>query len=107
MDYGYGNRNYLLPKGCKDLIDAIHLPPEISADVTRKQEGIIFRFKVADLRRVDADIHFEQNYLRIVLHSSHAPNQREKLFPVPAGYNLAKALTTYTEDEVRIFVPRC
>ncbi|HEY1788311.1 MAG TPA: hypothetical protein VGJ73_09160 [Verrucomicrobiae bacterium] len=107
MEYSYSNRNCLLPKGCKDLIDAIHLPPEISADISRKEDGLIFRFKVSDLRRVDADIRFEQNCLRVVLRTADGQVPREKLFAVPSGYNLAKALTTYTEDEVRIFVPRC
>jgi hypothetical protein len=100
MEYGYSNRHYLLPKGCKDLIDAIHMPREFSADITTQEDGIIFKFNAADLQL--AKILFEQSCLRVVFSDS-----RERLFPVPRGYNLAKALTTYTEDEVRIFVPKC
>jgi len=28
MDYDYSKRNYLLPKGCKDLIDVLKLAPK-------------------------------------------------------------------------------
>jgi hypothetical protein len=115
MDYGYSNRNYLLPKGCKDLIDAIHMPRQIEHVITMQEGGIIFKFKVADLRRMDADVRFEQSCLRIIFNSpngqasygSFVQDRHETLIGVPSGYNLAKALTTYTEDEMRIFVPKC
>jgi hypothetical protein len=106
MYYGHSNRDYLLPKGCKDLIDAIHLPFEIQAEVTTQKEGIIFRFKVSDLRDADADIVIEGRHLRIIEKSTDKV-PRHKVLYVPIGYNLSKALTTYTEDEVRIFVPKC
>jgi hypothetical protein len=125
MEHSYSNRNYLLPKGCKDLIDAIHLPREINADVVKREDGIIFKFKVADLREADADIVFEGRHLRIIAHKKtrnqkvayiHTDCGWKKRLPVgvphrilyvPTGHDLSKALTTYTEDEVRIFVPKC
>lgn len=105
MYYGHSNRDYLLPKGCKDLIDAIHLPFDIEADITRQKEGIIFRFKVSDLREADAEIVIEGRHLRII-EKSHDKSCHHKVLYVPMGYDLSKALTTYTEVEVRIFVPR-
>jgi len=129
MEYSYSNRNYLLPKGCKDLIDAIHMPREIKADIVRRKDGIIFKFKVADLRQADAEIVFEGSHLCINEKSSDKAGRQkfpydpigfdlkrkgprrddsgQRVLSVPAGYDLTKALTTYTEDEVRIFVPRC
>ena len=106
MEYGDSNRNYLLPMGCKDLIDAIHMPRQIAADVVRQKDGIIFKFKVTELRQAAAEIVFEGNYLRIIEISADK-SRRERTLHVPRGYNLAKALTTYTEDEVRIFIPKC
>jgi len=106
MYYGHSNRDYLLPKGCKDLIDAIHLPFEIEANVTTQREGIIFRFKVSDLREADAEIVIEGRHLRIIEKSADKSFHHKVLY-VPMGYDLSKALTAYTEDEVRIFVPRC
>lgn len=105
MDYSYSHRHYLLPKGCKDLIDAIHLPRQIHADVIKREDGIIFKFKVADLREGDADIVFEGRHLRIIAKSPDE-DRRQRVLLVPQGYDLSKALTTYTEDEVRIFVPK-
>lgn len=128
MEYGYSNRNYLLPKGCKDLIDAIHMPREIVPEIVKREDGMIFRFKVADLRQADAEIVFEGRHLRIVEKSSDRTGGQavhfvpigyglkrkravailtQRILHVPPGYNLSKALTTYTEDEVRIFVPKC
>lgn len=66
MEYGYSNRHYLLPKGCKDLIDAIHIPRQISADVIKREDGVIFKFKVTDLRLADAEIVIEGRHLRII-----------------------------------------
>lgn len=128
MDYSYGNRHYLLPKGCKNLIDAIHIPRQIGTEVVKREDGIIYKFKVADLREANADIVFEGRLLRIVEKSRDRPDRRKLPYPalgynfkgkdtrmavthrilaVPIGHDLAKALTTYTEDEVRIFVPKC
>jgi hypothetical protein len=105
MDYSYSHRHYLLPEGCKDLIDAIHMPREINADVIRREDGIIFKFKLADLRGADADIIFEGTYLRVI-EKSPDENRRHRFLLVPPGHDLSKALTTYTEDEVLIFVPK-
>ena len=105
MEYSYSHRHYLLPEGCKDLIDAIHLPREISADVIKREDGIIFKFKVTELRQADADIVFEGKYLRII-EKSPDENRRQRVLLVPPGHDLTRALTTYTEDEVRIFVPK-
>jgi hypothetical protein len=105
MDHSYRHRHYLLPKGCKDLIDAVKLPVHINSDVTWQLDGIIVRFKLADLRRADADIVFQGRYVQIVEKSPDEAH-RQNIFYVPGGYDLARALTTYTEDEVRIFVPK-
>jgi hypothetical protein len=43
--------------------------------------------------------------LRVVEKSSDE-NRRQKVLLVPPGHDLTRALTTYTEDEVRIFVPK-
>jgi hypothetical protein len=106
MEYGYSNRHYLLPEGCKDLIDAIHMPRQINTEVIKRDDGIIFKFKVTELRQSDADIVIEGRHLRII---EKCPDntRREKILYVSHNYDLGKALTTYTEDEVRIFVPKC
>lgn len=106
MGNRYSNRHYLLPKGCKDLIDAVRLPSDINSNVTWQLDGIIVRFKLADLRQADAEIVFEGRYVQIVK-ISRDKTHRQKVLYVPIEYNLGKALTTYTEDEVRIFVPKC
>ncbi|HEV2330630.1 MAG TPA: hypothetical protein VGY56_17755 [Verrucomicrobiae bacterium] len=106
MEYSYSHRHYLLPKGCKDLIDAVKVPMNIDCDVTWQLDGIIVRYKLAELRRADADIIIRGRYVQIV-EKSPERTRRQNAFYVPGGYDLARALTTYTEDEVRIFVPKC
>lgn len=105
MDFHYSNRNYLLPKGCKDLIDAIHIPRQINADISKREDGVIFKFKVTELRDADAEIVIEGRHLRIIEKCADK-TRREKILYVSRAYDLDKALTTYTEDEVRIFVPK-
>ncbi|HEX3624455.1 MAG TPA: hypothetical protein VH280_03420 [Verrucomicrobiae bacterium] len=106
MENSYSNRHYLLPTGCKDLIDAIHLPRQIHAEVIKGEEGIIFKIKVSELRLADAEIMFEGRHLRII-ENCPGKTRRERTFYISRSYNMAKALTTYTGGEVRIFVPRC
>ncbi|HEV2452672.1 MAG TPA: hypothetical protein VGY98_00325 [Verrucomicrobiae bacterium] len=104
MDYSH--RHYLLPRGCKDLIDAVKLPADIDSNVTWQLDGIIIRVKLADLGRADAEIVFEGRCVQIV-RISPAQARRQKVLYVPSDHDLTKALTTYTEEEVRIFIPKC
>jgi HSP20 family molecular chaperone IbpA len=98
MNFDYSKRGYLLPEGCKDLIDVIKHEAE---------SGFMVIARVPEQFR--RDILFfgtvEGRSLRIVgKHSSHVRFQ--SVIEVPHGYRLAQAVATYDQGELRIVVPK-
>ncbi len=108
MDYDYSKRGYLLPQGCKDLIDVIKgVGPVNEFKITQQADGFIVTFKIAELRAGDIDIVIEGRNLRIFRTAkASGKTPRESVIAVPPGYDLARALATYTGDILRIFVPK-
>ena len=113
MDYSYHNRGYLLPHGCKDLIDTLkgsdkNKVSDISLfEIKRQADGFIMTFKLADLRAGDIDIVVEGRNLRIFCKASGGGPPKERVMVIPRDYDVARALATYVDDTLRIFIPKC
>jgi hypothetical protein len=112
VNYNYHKRDYLLPPGCKDLIDALKGFKEDGAadisvfEIKRQADGFIVTFKLADLRAGDIDIVIEGRNLRIFCKASGGGPPKESVMVVPPDYDMAKALATYIDDTLRIFIPK-
>lgn len=105
MDYNYGARGYLLPKGCKDLIDVVNVVADPRIEVANQEDGLIITLKMAHLQRKEVDITIDGGRLLFVCNPS-GQGLRTKVLTVPPNYDLARALTTYTGDALRVFVPK-
>jgi len=98
MNFDHSRRGYLLPKGCKDLIDVI------------KQEaegGFTMTARLPELRSRDILITAtaEGRGLRIV--GKHGSEVRfQSVIEVPSGYRLAEAIATFIKGELRIVIPK-
>ena len=93
VNYDYSKRSYLLPHGCKDLID------------TLGQEGgenFVIRVHLPDVSAATMMITVEARSIRI----SGPQKSSETVFEVPVGYDIAKARASYLEDELRIVIPK-
>ena len=110
MDYNYSNRSYLLPEGCKDLVDVIKdVGKNRNFDVTQIDKlahGLMVSVKKTGLQREDIQIIIEGRSLRVVCKASNV-SSRESVFDVPPDYDLAKASARYFKDALCIFVPKC
>lgn len=102
MDYDYSKRGYLLPDGCKDLIDFIQPNTAIT------ERGFIVTVHLSNLQNKDIQITVEGSTLRIQANwvGSHA--QLESKIEVPSGYKVAYARANYNyfDGQLRIVVPK-
>lgn len=96
MDYDYSKRGYLLPDGCKDLIDVIQ----------PKKDFFFVTIPLPGLRSEDLEIFAEANTLRIVVKQSAKNVQYERNIQVPVGFEIEKARAVYLEDVLHITVPK-
>ncbi len=93
MNYDYSKRGYLLPHGCKDLID------------TLGQEGgedFVIRVHLPNVSAATLMITVEGRSIRI---SGTQKSSGTTVFEVPVGYDIAKARASYVKDELRIVIP--
>lgn len=104
MDYNYSKRGYLLPIGCKDLIDTIDINP---SDIIKQDNGLMLIFKMPGLRSENIEIVVERSHLRIIRKFSGSQASPESTLEVPIGYDITRAHATYIKDTLRIFIPKC
>jgi hypothetical protein len=113
MDNDYSNRGYLLPDGCKDLIDAINLTGAVSpanihpSNIIKQANGLMILFRLHGLESESIQIIVEGRHLQVVRKLSGNLSSPEGFLEVPPGYDLAKARATYVKDTLRIFIPKC
>ncbi|HTV39111.1 MAG TPA: Hsp20/alpha crystallin family protein [Candidatus Sulfotelmatobacter sp.] len=100
MDYDYSNRSFLLPEGCKDLIDVI----QPTAAVT--EHGFVLTVQLAGVQSDEIEITVVGRTLRIGVRqgASHAPFGGTVV--VPWDYAIAQAQATYFKDKLYIVVPK-
>ena len=113
MEYDYRKHGYLLPDGCKDLIDATEPKPTLTepgfvleSRTTITDQGFIVACRLPKLRRRNIDIQIEGSSLRI---SGRPPDTDVPLvsrIEIPVGYAIARARAIYLRGELRIVVPK-
>jgi HSP20 family molecular chaperone IbpA len=95
MDYDYSKRSYLLPEGCKDLVDVIQPKTAIT------EFGFVVTARLPELQNTDIKITAEGNTLRIVTKQGGS-----RTVEVPSNYALAKAQAIYLHGRLSIVVPK-
>jgi HSP20 family molecular chaperone IbpA len=112
MDTDYMSRGYLLPKGCKDLIDVIapkgcrRLIDVIAPKVTATDQGLMITVELPDARSAEIEITCEGRQIRISLKQSSDRAAFESVTDVPHDYDLSQARASYSGGQLRIVVPR-
>jgi HSP20 family molecular chaperone IbpA len=109
VDYDYSKRSYLLPAGCKDLIDVLNLAQKFSATgrsfkVDFTDRGMEISAKLNGLRNWNLEITVENDVLRVA--GNDPKNPFESVFCVPPGFNPARASGAFSHGELRIIVPK-
>lgn len=100
MDYDYSKRGYLLPDGCKDLIDVFR--PKKG----KKGDFFFVTIRLPGLQSPDIKIFLEGNTLRIVVKQPASKAQYERKIEVPNGFVIAKSRAIYLKDRLCITVPK-
>jgi HSP20 family molecular chaperone IbpA len=96
MDYDYTKRGYLLPEGCKDLIDVFHQKMAVT------ERG--FEVTVPGAAFGNLELTAEVGEARII--GKRLDGSPLFTVPVPAGYDLTRARATYINGELHILVPK-
>jgi HSP20 family molecular chaperone IbpA len=96
VDYDYCKRGYLLPDGCKDLIDVIQ----------PKKNFFFVTIPLPGLRCADLEIFAEANTLRIIVKQAAKDLKHERKVEVPSAFAIEKARAVYMEDKLHIVVPK-
>jgi HSP20 family molecular chaperone IbpA len=113
MDFNYSNRGYLLPEGCKDLIEVIQSPgwPKAGGILLSKfaeyKDSLVATIKLPEKIIGDIAIMVDGQQVRIVPRSSTSQALFERVIEVPAGYNPAAAKAVYLNGILRILIPKC
>src|SRR5258708_18755041 len=102
MDAGYMSRGYLLPQGCKDLIEVI--APKVAVTVTDR--GLMITAQLPDLRSEEIEVTRKARKIRISRKQSSRHAAFESVTEVPADYDLSRARAGYFSGQLRIVVPR-
>jgi HSP20 family molecular chaperone IbpA len=98
------NVEYLLPPGCKDLIDAINCVEDIVLVHAGEQENeFVIKFKLSGLQKENIEILVEGRHLRV----AHRLSNSQRVIEVPPSYEIARARAMCVQDTLRIFVPKC
>ena len=109
FEFDYSRRSYLLPKGCKDLIDVME--PESDGDgviataTSFTKNSFLVTAMLPELQNGDIEIIVEGRQLR-VLGTPRGQAAFELVVEVPVGYVVAKARAIYFDGELRIVVPK-
>jgi HSP20 family molecular chaperone IbpA len=100
VDYDYNKRGYLLPDGCKDLIDVIQ------PKTNRQKNFFSIRIQLPGLQSADIQIRVEANGLTMIAKRDDSEAQYERKIDVPNGFEIAKARAIYLKDQLYIIVPK-
>ena len=100
MDYDYNKRGYLLPEGCKDLVDVIQPKTTIT------ERGFVVTAQLPELQSTEIEITVEGSTLRIVAKQTNSHPPFERMIDVPSDYSVADARATYSQGQLRIVVPK-
>ncbi len=100
MDFHYSKRGYLLPEGCKDLIDVIQPKTAIT------ERGFVVTARLPKLQSEDIEITVEGSTLRIIAKQGGVHVLFESMIEVPSGYTVADARAIYSNGSLRIVVPK-
>jgi HSP20 family molecular chaperone IbpA len=110
VNYDYHRRNYFLPNGCKNLIDALKFDAlnhkeDIALIHKGEQENeFIMKFKMPGLRTENIEIIAEGRHLRVA--RSNKLGRRQIIVEIPLGYEIAKARAKYIKDTLHISIPK-
>ena len=94
VNYDYSKRGYLLPHGCKDLIDTIGPAGD---------QDFVLRVRLPDVPAAALIITVKGRSLRI---SGGSKDSFESVFEIPVGYDIAQARATFVQGELRIVCPK-
>ena len=94
MDYNYSKRGYLLPGGCKDLVDVIQPKTAIT------KRGFVVTVRLSVRKCSDVQVIAEGSTLRII-----TKQWGSSTIEVPGAYLLAGARAMYLNGRLRIVVP--
>jgi HSP20 family molecular chaperone IbpA len=97
VNYDYAKRGYLLPHGCKDLIDAIGKESE---------DLFVMRVRLPDVVAATLMITVEGRSIRISGRQTGSQDSFESVFEVPVGYDITHARASFFDHELRIVVPK-
>jgi HSP20 family molecular chaperone IbpA len=101
VEYDYSKRGYLLPDGCKDLIDVIQPKMHI-----REGDFYIVTIQLPGLENADVKIFVEGNTIRIIAKQAGGHAQYEREIEVPGNFATAKARAIYIDGQLCITVPK-
>jgi HSP20 family molecular chaperone IbpA len=112
VNYDYRRRNYFLPHGCKNLIDALKFDAfnhaEDIALIHKGEQGneYTIKFKMPGLRTENIEIIAEGRNLRVSRQLSNKLVRRQIIVEIPLGYEIAKARAKYIKDTLHISIPK-
>jgi len=108
MNYDYSKRGYLLPEGCKDLIDVSEPKPPIVPDfkIVVTEKGLLIQAQLPQLQTGAVVIAVEERKLRLAGKHSQSLVPFEGTVEVPEGFDLTRAEATYFSGELRIVIPK-
>jgi len=93
-------RDYLLPQGCKDLIDVI------TPKVTLTDRGLMITAQLPEVRSEDIDVSCDARQVRISRKHSSSHAAFESATDVPPCYAISLARAEYFSGQLRIVIPR-
>jgi len=94
VNFDYSKRGYLLPHGCKDLIDVIG---------QESGDQFVWRIHLPEVASASLIVTVEGRSIRI---SGKGQKPFETVFEVPMGYDIIQAWATCLNDELRITIPK-
>jgi HSP20 family molecular chaperone IbpA len=107
MDYDYSKRGFLLPDGCKDLIDVSKQKMPITTKIAATASDFTVTARLPELGSGDLEIIVDGRSLRIVSKLPGSQDPFESVIVVAPSYDVADARATYFNGQLRIVVPKC
>jgi hypothetical protein len=108
MDYDYSKRDYLPAHGYKDLIDVVYLADGISSgDVLRQENGVLITLNLPESKDIAVRMMAQGRYLYVIHKLPTGKLLHRRVMIVPSVYDIDNAQTTFVEDKMRIFIPKC
>jgi len=96
----YMTRGYLLPQGCKDLIDVI------TPKVTLTDRGLMITAQFPEVHSEDIEVTCDARQVRISRKQSGGHAAFDSVTDVPPDYDISRARAAYFSGQLRIVIPR-